>query len=131
MIEGALKSGWKSSEFWLTIAAWIVGLLLDSGLLGQGLATKGLGMVAASLATMGYQYTRGKLKEVVESGKPGFKTSEFWLTIAAWIVGSLIDSGFLVDGSPALNGIGMLSAAMTQMGYSYARVKAKLPASEV
>jgi len=63
--------------------------------------------------------------------KSGWKSSEFWLTIAAWIVGSLIDSGFLVDGSPALNGIGMLSAAMTQMGYSYARVKAKLPASEV
>ena len=61
-----LKPGWKTTEFWLTAVAWIIGLLLASGAL-DGLAethwaVKVVGIIGAALATLGYEASRAKVK---------------------------------------------------------------------
>ncbi len=59
----AAKPGWKTSEFWLTTVANLVGILLASGAIpdesGFG---KSLGLAAIVLVTMGYTASRGKAK---------------------------------------------------------------------
>ena len=59
------------------------------------------------------------------SVKPGWKTSEFWLTCGAWLVAAFLDSGLLEDGHPAVKVAAIASATLAQPGYLAARVKAK------
>ena len=64
--------------------------------------------------------------------KPGYKTSEFWLTIAAFIVSALMASGVAVEGSVLAQVIGFASATLAALGYTAARgfVKGKTAVSE-
>lgn len=58
-----MKPGYKTTEFWMTALAAMVGLLMTSGLfLGDSVWTKGLGLVAAGLASAGYAVSRGMAK---------------------------------------------------------------------
>ena len=63
--------------------------------------------------------------------KPGFKTSEFWLTTAALLVGAVVSSGVFTNSS-VLQGLALISSALAAMGYSAGRsfAKAKIGASE-
>lgn len=57
------KPGYKTTEFWLTLAAVLVGLLMASGVIGDGSALgKGLAFIASALASAGYSYARGIVK---------------------------------------------------------------------
>ena len=60
------KSGWKTTEFWLTAIAVLVGLLVASDVLAplgeNHWAVKAVGLVAAALAAMGYNAGRAKAK---------------------------------------------------------------------
>lgn len=57
------KPGYKTTEFWLTVAAAAVGLLLSSGAIGaETQADKILGIAAAALTTLGYSVSRGMAK---------------------------------------------------------------------
>jgi len=60
------KAGYKTSEFWLTAVAWIIGLLLASGALDSlaetHWAVKVVGLIGAALATLGYEAGRAKIK---------------------------------------------------------------------
>lgn len=58
-----IKPGWKTTEFWLTVAAQVVGMLLASGVVhdGSGFA-QALGVAATALAAAGYSVSRGKVK---------------------------------------------------------------------
>ncbi len=57
--------------------------------------------------------------------KPGYKTTEFWLSAAAAITGLLLASGVVpVDGSSAQI-VGLIATALTAMGYSVSRGRAK------
>lgn len=56
------KPGYKTTEFWLTFAAVIVGLALESGAFG-GTIMNGLGLAAAALASAGYSWSRGIAKK--------------------------------------------------------------------
>jgi len=59
-----LKSGIKTSEFWLSAAAAIVGLLMTSGVFADAsIWSKGLGLAAAALASAGYAVSRGMAKK--------------------------------------------------------------------
>ena len=57
------KPGYRTSEFWLTTAALVIGTLIASGAIGE---TTGLGraiaFIASVLAAAGYSVSRGKLK---------------------------------------------------------------------
>jgi len=59
------------------------------------------------------------------AAKPGFKTSEFWLTAAATIVGLLVASGAFADAGPIGKALALLASALATAGYSYGRSLAK------
>lgn len=62
--EKKVKPGWKTTEFWFTAAACIVGLVMASGgLEAEGTMMKGLGLAASALASMGYSFSRGLAKK--------------------------------------------------------------------
>ncbi len=54
------------------------------------------------------------------SSKPGIKTSEWWLSLAALITGALLSSG-LVSNSLALQCIGGVATLLTALGYQVSR----------
>jgi hypothetical protein len=56
---------------------------------------------------------------------PGYKTTEFWLTLVSLILGALLTSGAIADGSLASQVIGGAMVVLTQLGYAKARADAK------
>jgi hypothetical protein len=65
--------------------------------------------------------------------KPGFKTSEFWLSLAAVAVNAAIASEAFAPSSPALKILAMISGLLVAMGYGGARfaLKKEQAAAEV
>ena len=60
-----IKDGWKTSEFWLSTAAAICGILYASGVIspeGSGAVEKSVAFLVAALAAMGYSAARAKVK---------------------------------------------------------------------
>ena len=61
----------------------------------------------------------------VAPAKPGYKTTEFWLSLAAVVLSAAIGTGLLPAGSVALAIATVASVALTSIGYTAARTKAK------
>lgn len=60
----ATKPGWKTSEFWLTLAAQAIGMAWASGLISEGgKLDKVLGFCAMALGLLGYTVARGMAKK--------------------------------------------------------------------
>lgn len=58
-----VKPGWKTSEFWLSIAALLVGALFASGVFpAESGGEKILGLAATVLTTLGYTVSRSLVK---------------------------------------------------------------------
>lgn len=57
--------------------------------------------------------------------KPGIKTSEFWLNLAAIVVAAFISSGLLPEGHVALKVAVMVSTVLGALGYTVARSMVK------
>jgi hypothetical protein len=57
--------------------------------------------------------------------KPGYKTSEFWLSVAASLVGFLYASGIISNGSAYDKVLAVAAMALTALGYSVSRGIAK------
>lgn len=55
--------------------------------------------------------------------KPGYKTSEFWLSLVAVVVAALMSSG--IENPAVLKAAGIVGTVLTAMGYTYARAKTK------
>ncbi len=64
-------------------------------------------------------------QQETKTAKPGYKTTEFWLTVASQIVGVLLVSGVVAEDSPWSKVIGMAAMALSGMGYSVSRGAAK------
>jgi uncharacterized protein HemX len=61
------------------------------------------------------------LEERMETkDRPGYRTTEFWLSTLAAIVGVILASG-LVETSPIMKVAGMAAAVLSAMGYSVSR----------
>lgn len=59
----ATKPGYKTTEFWLSLLAMIVGLLYTSGVISSGTtADKIAGLAVQVLAALGYSVSRGLAK---------------------------------------------------------------------
>jgi len=56
----------------------------------------------------------------MSSSKPGVKTSEWWLSLTACLIGALLSSG-LVSNSLALQCIGGVATLLTALGYQVSR----------
>ena len=64
MNENEPKKGIKTTEFWFSAAAAMVGLLYASGLIAPETGgDKVLGLIATVLAAMGYTVSRGLAKK--------------------------------------------------------------------
>ena len=57
--------------------------------------------------------------------KPGYKTTEFWLTLAATAVGALLASGVIEAGSAWDKAVGVVVSVLGALGYTVARGMAK------
>jgi hypothetical protein len=59
--------------------------------------------------------------------KPGYKTTEFWLSLLAMLLGAFMASGALPVEHWSMKAGGLVATALAAMGYSYSRgvVKAK------
>lgn len=57
--------------------------------------------------------------------KPGYRTTEFWLTLLATIVGMLTASGAFADAGPVGKGLALVASALAAAGYSYSRAQVK------
>lgn len=60
--------------------------------------------------------------------KPGYKTTEFWLSLAATILSALFASGALTNNT-ALAIAGMAATVLTALGYKVSRAMVKSAAS--
>lgn len=59
-----IKAGYKTTEFWLSAVAAIIGLVYASGVIGEGTQVdKVVGFAAAALTTLGYSVSRGLAKK--------------------------------------------------------------------
>lgn len=58
------------------------------------------------------------------NNSPGYKTTEFWLSMAAIIAGALTSSGVFTN-STVLQALALVSSALAAMGYSAGRSFAK------
>ncbi len=58
-----MTKGYRTTEFWFTAAAKLLGLAFASGLIADGsTADRIAGLAVAALATLGYQVSRGLAK---------------------------------------------------------------------
>lgn len=57
--------------------------------------------------------------------KPAFKTTEFWLSVTATVLGILWASGVVSEGGTADKIIGLAASVLAAFGYTVARTKAK------
>jgi len=58
------KAGYKTTEFWLSLAALVLGALIASGAIGEDSGTGQLVAFAAStLTALGYSLSRGMVKK--------------------------------------------------------------------
>ncbi len=57
--------------------------------------------------------------------KPGYKTTEFWLSVAASIVGLVAASGLFPAEGDIGKIVGMAVVALSSLGYSSSRAQAK------
>ena len=59
-----IKAGWKTTEFWMSVAAALAGLLYASGVIApESSGDNVLGLIASVLAAMGYSVARGLAKK--------------------------------------------------------------------
>lgn len=70
-------------------------------------------------------------KETTAPGlKPGYKTTEFWLSVSACALGAFAASGAFPDEHIAMKIAGMALAALAAMGYTTSRLFVKKSANE-
>ena len=57
--------------------------------------------------------------------KPGYKTTEFWLSLAAAALGAVIASGAVPTDGPWVQAVALLNTALVAMGYTGSRLTLK------
>ena len=61
----------------------------------------------------------------VTTPKPGYRTTEFWLSLAAVAVGAVQASGFVPNESVWAQVLGTITVALVSLGYTGARLSMK------
>ena len=103
------KPGWKTSEFWLSLAAALLGAFVASGVLpAEHMVMKIGGMALTALASMGYAVSRGRTKNGSPNGNGG------WVRL--WLLALLTVVTFSILG--VLSGC---AGQQTQQGLAYVK----------
>jgi hypothetical protein len=63
------------------------------------------------------------------AAKPGFKTTEFWISLAAVLVGAVVASGIIPADSVWERVAGLVVSALAALGYTGARLAVKTAAA--
>ncbi len=58
--------------------------------------------------------------------KPGYKTTEFWLSTIAVLIGALLASGVVTEGSLTARIVGGVVAVLAALGYGINRTITKI-----
>jgi hypothetical protein len=58
--------------------------------------------------------------------KPGYKTTEFWISLLVLILGVLAGSGVVTDGGAVAKVTGFATSTLAALGYTWARATTKL-----
>jgi hypothetical protein len=61
------------------------------------------------------------MSDETKPAKPGYKTTEFWLTLLAMLLGALWGSGLVSDGSTFDKVLGFAAVVLGQLGYTVSR----------
>lgn len=65
-----IKPGYKTTEFWLSLVAVVVGILLSSGAIASiPVAVKICSLIASILAALGYTASRASVKNAAVAAK--------------------------------------------------------------
>lgn len=131
------KPGYKTKAFWLTTAAMATAVVMALGYAPEGLnpgpAGKAVGLLAAMLAAAGYAVRRSLVKKG-DPTKPAWRQTEFWLSCAALLVGSLLASGaFAADGT-VYKALGVAASMLALLGYGQSQAVQKprpAPAADI
>lgn len=62
--------------------------------------------------------------------KPGYKTTEFWLSLAAAVVGGCVAAEVIPAEGPWMQVVGLVSSALVALGYTGARLNLKKAEAE-
>lgn len=65
-----------------------------------------------------------------EPGKPGWKSTEFWLTLAAIVVSALTTSGAIGEHTVAFQALTVIATILGSLGYAGARAWTKVGESK-
>ncbi len=63
--------------------------------------------------------------ETLPAEKPGWQTTEFWLTLIALVVGALMSSGAVQEGTTLYQALAFAAVILTTLGYTVSRTIAK------
>ena len=61
----------------------------------------------------------------VSQKKPGYKSTEFYMSMAAVVIGAVASSGMLEEGSALTKVVGLVMAALVALGYTGSRLTLK------
>tara|TARA_Y100001938_G_scaffold68559_2_gene95138 strand:- start:3015 stop:3209 length:195 start_codon:yes stop_codon:yes gene_type:complete len=61
----------------------------------------------------------------MNKNKPGYKTTEFWLSAAAAAIGGMLAAGVIAPDSTEAQVVGLISSALVALGYTGARLNLK------
>jgi hypothetical protein len=115
------KPGWKTPGFYLAAITTIGAALFASGA-DLGGAASGVALAISGLTAAGYAAYRAFQKSE-DPKKPAWKTSEFWLSIAAACLSIAYASGLIADGGTADKVVGFVAAILAMAGYQVTKGK--------
>jgi hypothetical protein len=61
----------------------------------------------------------------MDQTKPGYKTTEFWLSLLAVLISAFIASGVLPEGHTVIKIAAMAASILSALGYSVSRASVK------
>jgi hypothetical protein len=118
----AAKPAWKTTEFYLSILAILVGLLMGAGIIGDATVyAKVGGWVVAALGAAGYQWAATLANAAKGTGAPGWKSPAFYKTVAVSILIWFQSHGVIPEGSQWAELVGYALVALTGGSYAVSR----------
>lgn len=115
------KPGYKTAGFWLALVATVAAALGASGG-GLGNAESAVALIGGSLVAAGYAAFRA-FKKAEAGEKPAWKTTEFWLSCAAAVVGAMYASGVVSEGGTVEKVVGVVAMVLAALGHQVVRKK--------
>lgn len=109
------KPGYKTLAFYVTLLLTTFGALAATGSDIGGLGA--VGFVITSLSAAGYTAFR-TFKKSEDPKKPAWKTTEFYLSLAAAAVAALYASGLFAETSKAGQAVALLATLLAALGYT-------------